>query len=398
MNKQLGAIMIVAGTCIGGGVIALPLTLAKLGILCSLALMAFVWFFTYYSAVINLELVLQSKKPLNIGKLGTLYSGPVASVIGTSALKGLMFALMSAYIYGVTSMFSSLGDFGLVSQKIITIGVAIVAYLFLILPVGKIDATNRVLFITTIIIAGMLILAMAFSLDFSKANFVPDNKDQLSSWVGVIPVIFTSFGFQVLFHTLSEYCDMNAKVLKKVFFVGSIIPLIVYTIWTCSVLYVTHTNDQSFYLKIVQGHADVGELIQRLSVISNAKYLQSIVWVVSILAVVTSMIGVGLGLCDSLRQYTITKNQKLAAGLAVFPPCLIAMVVPNAFIALLGCAGMILSILAILLPVYLLIKADFKVPIYQTTKNYVLLGIIGIFGLCVIGCEIASVMGWLKTT
>ncbi|WP_081497552.1 MULTISPECIES: aromatic amino acid transport family protein [spotted fever group] len=64
----------------------------------------------------------------------------------------------------------------------------------------------------------------------------------------------------------------------------------------------------------------------------------------SALAIVTSILGVGVGLCDSLK-----------------PAYIVAVVVPNAFITILGFAGMILVIIAILLPVYLL---------YKTISNY----------------------------
>ncbi|MDR0625073.1 MAG: hypothetical protein LBF72_01305 [Holosporales bacterium] len=390
MNKQLGATMIVAGTCIGAGVIALPLTLATLGILWSFALMLCVWIVTYYSALINLELVLQAKKPLNIGKLGMLYSGRVASVIGTSTLNGLMFALMAAYIYGIASLVCNLTP--ALSQKMITIAAAAFAYLFLILPVQKVDAANRVLFTCMLVVAGILVFALASSVNFSKVNLISSQIDRLPSWIGVSPVIFTSFGFQVLFHTLSEYCDMNAKVLKKVFFVGSLIPLIIYSIWTCSVLYVIYTNDSAFYLNIVQGKVEIGKLIQKLSAISNAKYLQGVVWVVSFLAVITSTIGVGLGLCDSLKQYIGAERTKAAAAIAIVPPCLIALAVPNAFIALLGCAGMILSVLAILLPLYLLVKASFATPFYKATSKTTLLVGAGLFGLAIIFCELWNMM------
>ncbi len=33
MQKQIGSIMLVAGTCIGSGMIALPMVLAKLGVI-----------------------------------------------------------------------------------------------------------------------------------------------------------------------------------------------------------------------------------------------------------------------------------------------------------------------------------------------------------------------------
>ncbi|BDU60741.1 hypothetical protein FLA4_11510 [Candidatus Rickettsia kotlanii] len=46
-----------------------------------------------------------------------------------------------------------------------------------------------------------------------------------------------------------------------------------------------------------------------------------------------------------------------ASIVTILPAYIVAVVVPNAFIIILGFAGMILVIIAILLPVYLLYKA-----------------------------------------
>ncbi len=51
MNKQTGSILLVAGTCIGSGMIALPMVLAKLGLIPSLFLMLLTWLLMYYNAV-----------------------------------------------------------------------------------------------------------------------------------------------------------------------------------------------------------------------------------------------------------------------------------------------------------------------------------------------------------
>ncbi|MFV9936287.1 MAG: aromatic amino acid transport family protein [Rickettsia endosymbiont of Haemaphysalis japonica] len=67
MQKLIGAILLIAGTCIGHGMIALPMVLAKLGIIPSIILMFIIWFIMYYTSLINLELNLQAGKGLTFG-------------------------------------------------------------------------------------------------------------------------------------------------------------------------------------------------------------------------------------------------------------------------------------------------------------------------------------------
>ena len=47
MNKQITSIFLVAGTCIGAGMFALPLTFAKIGIIPSIIIIILTWLFTY---------------------------------------------------------------------------------------------------------------------------------------------------------------------------------------------------------------------------------------------------------------------------------------------------------------------------------------------------------------
>ncbi|AFD19820.1 putative amino acid permease [Rickettsia slovaca str. D-CWPP] len=60
--------MLISGTCIGSGMIALPMVLAKLGYnTSSIILMFVIWFIIYYTSLINLELNLQAGKGLTLG-------------------------------------------------------------------------------------------------------------------------------------------------------------------------------------------------------------------------------------------------------------------------------------------------------------------------------------------
>jgi tyrosine-specific transport protein len=78
-NKQLGPIFVVAGTAIGGGMIALPMMIAKLGIVLGTVLMLSISVVAYSTAIVNIELMLRAAKGLPIGQLGALFSGKIAS-------------------------------------------------------------------------------------------------------------------------------------------------------------------------------------------------------------------------------------------------------------------------------------------------------------------------------
>lgn len=398
--KKIGAILLVAGTCIGSGMIALPLVLAKLGLIASILLMLFIWFIMYYTSLINLELNLQAGRGLTIGELGKKFSGPYAEWVGIASLKLLSFSLLAVFIYGGSSILKELleSKFSL-NYSFVTIAsfFSFFSTILLLFPIRFIDYFNRLLFISLLTVVTILILGLTFSIHWSDLPLFAYRYDEIFTWTVIIPVVFTSFGFQVIFHTLTNYCNQEAKLLKKVFFWGSLIPAIVYILWTSSILSVVFHENPAFYHQMVQGKAEVGELIQVLSQIAKWEIVQLLIWSISLLAIVTSIVGVGIGLLDSVKGiFSKFIKKKIAltplAALATIVPAYIAvLLIPNAFISVLSFAGMILSIIAIILPTYLFWKIKPKNLYFKELKAKWMIQISFCVALIIIACEIYNI-------
>lgn len=401
MHKQIGAILLVAGTCIGSGMIALPLVLAKLGLISSILLMAVIWFIMYYTSLVNLELNIQAGQGLSLGHLGRLFSGKKAEVIGTISLKLLSYALLAVFIYGGSSIFQEL-----ISSRMsahysfihLATCYALLAVILLLLPIKLIDYFNRILFIGLLIVFAILLMGLLVTINWSNLPLYTEQTTGLTVWVAIVPIVFTSFGFQVIFHTLTNYCDKNVKMLKRAFLWGSLIPAIVYIVWTWLILSVVCQDNPQFYDQMAKGNAEVGELIQVLSEIAKWPSLQLLVWWLSILAIGTSVLGVGVGLCDSLRGMLSNKvanpmiRSLLASMMTILPAYLVVIYVPNAFITILGFAGMILAVIAILLPIYLFWQIKGKGLNYSELNNKYLLQFSIAIGVIVIVSELYNML------
>jgi tyrosine-specific transport protein len=172
VSKQLGAIFIVAGTAIGGGVIALPIMIAKLGILWGVVLMLGIWVVAYYTAIVNVELNLQAGKGLPIGQLGALFSGKIASLVGVGSLKLLMFSLMSVYIYGLTSLFREVFHLDQKYFAALALLVSLCTALTLLLSMRFLDYVNRILFVGALVVAGVLILGLSRLINGERIPFL----------------------------------------------------------------------------------------------------------------------------------------------------------------------------------------------------------------------------------
>lgn len=398
--KRTGPILLVAGTCIGSGMIALPLVLAKLGLVASVVLMLLMWLLMYYTSLINLELNLQAGKGLALGELGKRFSGPVAEWIGIISLKLLSYSLLAVFIYGGSSIvqeyLTSKMGWSVPLESVASV-FALAAALALTLPIRLIDYCNRMLFVTLLGVVAILIVGLAATINWGNLPLFPTDKWESSSLAVILPVVFTSFGFQVIFHTLTNYCDKNAAVLKKVFFYGSLIPALVYILWTSSILGAVYNDNPAFYTEMVTGNAQVGELILVLSQINKWQSVQLLVWGISLLAIITSVIGVGVGLVDSLKAMLPKKGPQVLrtflASLATVGPAYLAVIfVPDAFISVLGFAGMILAVIAVLLPVYLFMQLKGVSLHYRELSDKLLIAISVIAALMVVGCELYSML------
>jgi tyrosine-specific transport protein len=117
-----------------------------------------------------------------------------------------------------------------------------------------------------------------------------------------------------------------------------------------------------FFQNIIQGQAKLGDMIQSLSQISDNASIHLFATLTSLLAIITSAIGVGLGLRDSWALKIAPKvNHPFLQAIGsvlitIVPPFVVVLLIPEAFIKALSFAGLILVVMAIFLPLYLLSK------------------------------------------
>lgn len=406
MNKKLmGATCLVAGTALGAGMLALPMTLAKLGLLPTLIVMVIVWFMMYYATLINLELNLRAGEGLPLGTLGRLYSGRIAQLLGSSSMLILTYSLLSAYLYGGGSIFQNF--LGHLTGKTFSSGVILVLYTLgllglLSMTFSLVEKINRLLFIGLLAVIGVMILALLSQAHITRIPLVEEHLFHVTSWIIVLPTVFTSFGFNAVVHPLTNFCNKDPILLKRAFFWGSLIPLIVYVAWTFSVLGILHSNRPDLYQQMVTQGIEVGELIEALTRITSWNSLQILVWVLSTLAILTSALGISLGIIGIWKsemrmnnEHARTRMDKAHIGvlvLTLFPSFLVAFFVPNAFIKALAFAGMILVSNTILLPIYLLYKSSchHSSYFYPLLKNKSLKVISLLFGFGIVLCEIIN--------
>lgn len=369
--------------------ISLPIVLAKFGITCTYLIMLIFAALTYMTALIRSDLNLNSNAAATLQEIGQILNHPTIGEIGNYFLILLHFALMSAYLFGFSSilyaLFENLLNFT-VSQTTIIIVTAMAIALFFLITSETIIQVNKYLFM---IMFGILIALIIILFLGTEIEIVPKGamNIKIKDWATLVPIIFTSFGFQGSIHSMTKFANNNKSIIKCACFWGSLIPALIYVTWTTAILLVVANTDVAFFKLMLSGETiEIGALIEILSKATDSQVIQIIVWGVSIFAILTSILGVGLALLDIAQRSGRIESKWGIIVAIVFAPAVVSIFVPNAFIRILNFAGIILAIIAIIIPVILsfIMKKEGKIKEELLLKNQLLIKLTFAFGLVII--------------
>ena len=395
MNKQITSIFLVAGTCIGAGMFALPLTFAKIGIIPSIIIIILTWLFTYYCSLIYVELNLHcNKKNINsdnnnINSLPLVIAGKKASLFENINIKLLSYSALSAYIYGCSSIFQKL--IGYDNLFIIQTFLTIFTFFLFLFNTDIISKINNIAFIFLVSLFFIVVIRMLTFINFSNVPIY-----ETINFYKILPIFlltFLSFGYQLIFYAIRQYCDNDATMIKKAYFYGSIIPMFVYILWTFVSLSIIYKNNIIFYNSIVNSNVEVGDFIQELSKCLHFSELQIVIYIISIFTIFTSIVGVGLGVKNSFSSIFKSKGMKnhniLSSLITIVPPYIVSVFIPNAFMKILNFGGIFLIILSVLLPIYLYFKAIIEKPYIKILNKYALI-LCSIIGLIIMAFSLPT--------
>ena len=355
MNKTVGSTLLVAGTMIGAGMLAMPLTSAGIGFGFTLVLLLGLWALLTFSALLFVELYQTAESDAGIGTLAEQYFGKAGRIIATAVLIIFLYALIAAYISGGGSLLKDLlpESFG---DKVSILLFTVIFGSFIVIGTHSVDKINRVLFFVMLAAFAVVLSLMLPEIKFDNLMATPIDNALI---ISASPVFFTAFGFNGSIPSLNKYLDGNVKALRISILAGSVITLCAYILWQMS----THgLLTQNEFLQILKEDATLNGLVKATLAITGSNMIAGAVKLFSTLALVTSFLGVGLGLLECIedllkRSFNISAG-RISLGLMTFiPPLVFALFYPEGFILALGYAGQMFAFYAVVLPVSLVWKA-----------------------------------------
>ncbi|EPE2648845.1 aromatic amino acid transport family protein [Vibrio fluvialis] len=396
-SKLLGSTLIIAGTTIGAGMLALPLASAGIGFSTSLMIMLALWALMAFTALLMVEIHQYADKDATLHTLAKQILGNKGKWIATFAMLFLFYALCAAYIAGGGAQFTNrISEFtGLeVSGPTGTLIFTLIVAAVVTIGTGTVDRVNRLLFAGKMVTMVMVLTFLAPNVSQSYLLSMPLGQGLI---VASIPVIFTSFGFHGSIPAIVNYLDGHTPSLRKAIVVGSAIPLVIYVFWQVVTLGVVSQPD-------LVDNAGLSALIGTLSQTVHQSNLGHVIGIFADLALLTSFLGVSLGLFefmgDTIRKKDGNMNRIVASLVTFTPPLMFALFYPQGFIMALGYAAIALAVLAIFLPLVMVARVRRQAnnnDYYQVMGGTPALAITGVVGILIVCAQLLITVGVLPS-
>lgn len=380
--KFFGGILLIVGTSIGAGMLAMPIATARAGFVDTFFTLIVCWGAMLLGALFILEVNLSMPTGANLISMAEKTLGKPGKAITWVSYLFLLYTLLSAYISGGSDVFQSLLFLIQLtpSTTITTVLFVLVFSLIVYTGIHTVDVVNQVLMYAKLTV--FLILLYLIFPHISAEKLSGGSFTYMSS---AIMVLITSYGFAIIVPSLRDYFNNDAKVLRRVILIGSLFPLVCYMAWVAAIMGVIPKEGNTGLSALFESeHATSG-----LSVaLQNAVHSHSITnffRFFSSVSMLTAFLGVSLCLFDFLSDgLKLTKKGWQGGVLSAFvflPPLLIVLFKPGIYIHALSYAGFFCIILLLLLPAFMVYKArqqsslktPFQVPGGQLPILFVIL-------------------------
>ncbi len=326
--------LLVAGTTIGGGMLAMPITSSLAGFIPATLVFIISWAFMASTGLLFLEVCLWMHEDTNFVSMAKKTLGIWGEAAAWIMYLFLFYVLSLAYVVGCGQLTWSLFESTIPQWSGPVIFVALFGPL---VYVGARLVGRFNIFLMT----GLAISYIAFV--YMGYNYVDLDNLTDENWaltLKILPVAFTSFGFQGIVPTLTRYLDFDRVKVRNAILLGSFIPLAVFIIWHWLIMGIIPREGPGGLLEALS-RGDTA--VQPLRDLLDSPTVYVISKFFAFFALSTSFLGVTLGLRDFLADgIGIEKDAKgrfFLCSLIFIPVVAAAIFYPGIFVESIGIAG-----------------------------------------------------------
>jgi tyrosine-specific transport protein len=329
LGHVVGGTLLIAGTTIGVGMLALPVATGPGGFIPSMAIYLACWAFMLCTGLLLIEVSLWLPKDTSFISMAEKILGPAGRAIFWVLYLFLFVTVMIAHAAGGGEVLLQITGWNIPDWA------AVLLYSGALAPVVYLGAhtVDRMNMVLISCVAVCYVAFIAFSIghvDFKLLEYANWGK----AWVA-LPVLFTAFTYQVIIPTLMTYMDRNVRKVRLAILFGTCIPLAIYLLWEFVILGIVSTDGLIEAGR--QGQNAIGPLKEVVPrIFEVGKYF-------AFFALTTSFIPFALSffdfLADGLKWEKKGARRVILCAVMFGIPIAIAIVYPNIFLIALGYAG-----------------------------------------------------------
>lgn len=358
MKKQpsvFGGACIIASVCVGAGMLGQPSAGSGAWTIWTVLVLLL----TMAVMTLSGAMLLESYKKYD---LRASFNTVTKDVLGkqVNAINNL-----AVYFVGGILLYAYITSLGLILQELLGLDSKIASVLFVLVFGGFVWHSTRAVDRISVILIVFMVLSFAFSIFGLTVNISFDTLFDTQSTndsgyfkfaMMMLPVALTSFGYHHSVSSMRAYYGEEKKAAKAIFY-GTLISLLLYIVWVASI-FGNLPRDQ--FAPIIASDGNVDVLLKTLGGVIDSASVKHTLNAFSMAAILSSFIGVGLGMFDFLADFFGFQNDKAGRTksylVTFFPPLLMSILFPFGFVTAIGYAGAVATIWTCIIPALLVYK------------------------------------------
>ena len=363
-----GGACIIASVCVGAGMLGLPS--AGAGAWTSWSSLAII--LTMIIMTVSGWMLLEAFKPY---ELTASFNSVTKDLLGH---KINVFNNLTVYFVGGILLYAYITSSGLILSGLLGINSQFASVLFVLVFSCFVWHSTRAVDRISVVLIAFMVLSFVFGVSGLAANIdatrlfhsLTEELGQAPYALAMLPVALTSFGYHHSVASMRAYYGEEQKA-KQAILGGTLIALALYLLWLLSIF---GNLPRNAFGPIIAKGGDVDVLLGALASVIESKRVSNAINLFSMAAILSSFIGVGLGVFDYLADLFRFDNSRRGRAkswaVTFLPPLALSLMFPFGFVVAIGYAGAAATVWACIIPALLAKKsrelapdeAGFKAP------------------------------------
>jgi tyrosine-specific transport protein len=397
MNEKkgsvLGGILLIVGSCIGAGMLGLPIQTGLSGFFPSVFMFFLSWAFMTTTALLVVEVNGWFSRKVNFLTMTEQTLGKFGKAMCWVTYLFLFYALLVAYISGSGSLLSTIFQNSFSISLPMWGGSLFFVVLFgwvVYLGTRGVDLFNRLLMFVKV---AFFVLFLFIGVRYIQPALLmrSDTHHMLSS----LPLLVIAFGFHNIIPSLTSYLNGDLKRVRLTIIGGSLSCLVIYIIFEWVVLGIVPLGGAHGLAASLKQDMEAS---QAVSAIVRSPWVRTFAQGFGFVALLTSFLAQTMSLvhflADGMKVNTKQKENLWICVLALLPPLVFSFFFPNLFFKALNFAGGICAVILFgLLPVGMVWMGRYR---RQTATGYTVpggklaLGLVVLFSLLILSVQLVA--------